>query len=65
MKSTAEIGLKISGLQREFCRCTGKSAEAEMERRGLGASRVESSWVVRQTQERPEGRATGSQSKSH
>ena len=45
MKALAEIGLKIPLAQREFCRYTGVSAE--MERRGLGASRIENAWVCR------------------
>ena len=45
MKTTAEIGMKITAAQREFCRYTGISADVE--RRGLGASRIENAWSQR------------------
>jgi hypothetical protein len=38
MKTTAEIGMKITAAQREFRRYKGISAE--MERRGFGTSRL-------------------------
>jgi hypothetical protein len=45
MKTLAEIGIKIPLAQREFYRYTGVSAQ--MERRGLGASRVDNAWARR------------------
>ncbi|MGA7522351.1 MAG: hypothetical protein WBW84_07695 [Acidobacteriaceae bacterium] len=42
MKTTAEIGMKITATQREFRRYTGVSAEVE--RRGFGASRLDLCW---------------------
>jgi predicted alpha/beta-hydrolase family hydrolase len=49
MKSTEEIGLKIFAAQRAHYRYSGVSAE--MEKRGVGASRFELSWVQRHKQE--------------
>jgi hypothetical protein len=49
MKSTAEIGLKITSAQREFYRYTG--ASAALERRGAGSSRPALAWAQRQKQE--------------
>ena len=45
MKTTAEIGMKITAAQREFYRYTGVSAD--IERRGLGAFRIENAWLTR------------------
>ncbi len=49
MKSTAEIGLKITARTREYYRYTGVSAE--LERRGAGSSRPEVAWVRRAKQQ--------------
>ena len=48
MRSTAQIGMKISAAQREYCRYTGISAE--MERLGLGSSRADRAWALRSEQ---------------
>ncbi|MGB7169035.1 MAG: hypothetical protein WBD32_08530 [Acidobacteriaceae bacterium] len=45
MKTTAEIGMKITAAQREFRRYSGISAEVE--RRGFGASRLSHAWAMR------------------
>jgi hypothetical protein len=45
MKSTGEIGLRITAAQREYYRYTG--ASAELERRGSGSSRAALAWVRR------------------
>ncbi len=45
MKSTQEIGMKITAAQREYFRYTEVSAEVE--RRGAGSSRPELAWVRR------------------
>jgi hypothetical protein len=45
MKSTQEIGMKITAAQREYYRYTAVSAE--LERRGAGSSRPELAWVRR------------------
>lgn len=45
MKSTGEMGLKITLEQREFYRYGG--AAAELERRGAGSSRASLAWVTR------------------
>jgi hypothetical protein len=50
MKSTGEIGLKISSAQREYFRYT--SVSADLERRGAGSSRPELAWVRRQKQDK-------------
>jgi hypothetical protein len=55
MKSTGEIGLKITSGQREFYRYTG--ASAALEQRGAGSSRPALAWVQRQKREREELRA--------
>jgi hypothetical protein len=62
MKTTAEIGLKIPPAQREFYRYTGISAE--MERRGLGASRVDNAWVRRWPAQPGEDRAEAASGKA-
>jgi hypothetical protein len=49
MKTVGEIGLKITSALREYYRYTG--ASAELERRGVGSSRPDVSWVRRQKQE--------------
>jgi hypothetical protein len=59
MRSTGEIGLKISAAQREYFRYTGVSAEVE--ERGMGTSRPELGWARRvQQQEEERQRVTGS-----
>jgi hypothetical protein len=45
MKSTGEIGMKISAAQREYYRYTG--ASAELEQGGAGSSRAQLAWVRR------------------
>ena len=45
MRTTSEIGLKITAAQREYFRYTGVSAE--IERRGAGCSRPEQAWIRR------------------
>jgi hypothetical protein len=52
MKSTAEIGMKISARTREYCRYAGVSAE--LERRGAGSSRPELAWARRQQEQEQE-----------
>jgi hypothetical protein len=49
MKSLREIGLKITAAQREYYRYTGSSAELEL--RGMGASRPELAWTYRRAQQ--------------
>lgn len=51
MKSTREIGMKISAAQREYYRYTG--ASAELERQGAGTSRAQLAWVRRSKPEEP------------
>jgi hypothetical protein len=51
MKTTAEIGLKITAAQREFYHYTGVSAE--LEKHGAGSSPPELTWVRRSKQESP------------
>lgn len=53
MKSTGEIGLKITSAQREYYRYTGVSAQ--LERIGAGSSRPELAWIRRQKQESEQG----------
>jgi len=45
MKSTAEVGMKVSAGQREYYRYAGESAE--LERRGAGSSRAALAWIRR------------------
>lgn len=45
MKSSNEIGLKITAATREFYRYTGISARVEQ--RGMGSSRPELAWAKR------------------
>jgi len=45
MRTTRELGLKITAAQREYYRYTGTSAE--IERRGAGSSRPELAWIRR------------------
>jgi hypothetical protein len=45
MRTVAELGLKITAAQREYCRYTGLSAEVE--RQGAGSSRPELAWIHR------------------
>lgn len=45
MRTTCELGLKITAAQREYYRYTGPSAEAE--RRGVGYSPPELAWSHR------------------
>lgn len=45
MRSTRELGMKITSAQREYFRYTGFTADVE--RRGAGASRPELAWRVR------------------
>ena len=45
MKSTGEIGMKISATQREYYRYTGSSSE--LERKGAGSSRAALAWANR------------------
>jgi hypothetical protein len=52
MKSTGEIGLKITAAQRDYFRYTGRSAEVE--RQGAGCSRPALAWVVRLKREAEE-----------
>jgi antitoxin (DNA-binding transcriptional repressor) of toxin-antitoxin stability system len=49
MKSTADIGMKITSRMREYYRYTGVSAE--LEKRGSGCSRPELAWVHRHTEQ--------------
>jgi hypothetical protein len=44
MKTTAELGIKISARTREFYRYTGVSAD--LERRGAGSSQPELAWAL-------------------
>lgn len=43
MRTTRELGLKITAAQREYFRYTGSSAEAE--HRGAGCSHPERTWI--------------------
>ena len=52
MKSTGKIGMKITAAQREYFRYTG--ASAEVEQRGMGASRPELAWAKRVQQQEKE-----------
>jgi len=45
MRTTRELGLKITAAQREYYRYTGPFAE--IERRGAGSSRPELAWIHR------------------
>ena len=45
MKSTGQIGMKITSATREFHRYTGPSED--LERRGAGTSRQELAWARR------------------
>jgi hypothetical protein len=51
LKSTCEVGMKISAAQREYYRYTG--ASAELERQGAGSSRAAVAWVRRSKPEQP------------
>jgi hypothetical protein len=62
MKSTGEIGLKITAAQREFYRYTGVSAA--LERRGAGCLRADLAWVRSSRQLEQERRQTGSGAES-
>lgn len=60
MKSTGEIGMKITTAQREYFRYTGVAAEVE--RRGMGTSRPELAWAKRVKRQEGEQKHTGSPS---
>jgi len=57
MKSTGDIGMKITGAQREYFRYTGVSAEVEQ--RGMGTSRPELAWAKRVKQQEEEQKRAG------
>ena len=62
MKSTSEVGLKITRAQREHFRYTGPSAE--LERRGKGSSRPELAFEERQRRIEEEKSSSGSRQES-
>jgi len=45
MRTTQDLGLKITPAQREYYRYSGPSADVE--RRGAGSSRPEQAWIRR------------------
>ncbi len=45
MRTTRDLGLKITPAQREYYRYAGPSADVE--RRGAGSSRPEQAWIRR------------------
>jgi len=58
MRSTGEMGMKITAATREYFSYTGVSAEVE--RRGMGCSRPELAWVRRVKQQEDERQRAGS-----